>query len=56
MYTVDYLNPNIIQTFSYPEASPIVYEYRYLDDGMLAMLWYLRGIWVFHFGKTAAYS
>ena len=23
-----------------------------LDNGMLGMLWYLRGIWVFYFGKT----
>ena len=26
-----------------------------LDNGMSAMLWYLRGIRVFYFGKTPAY-
>ena len=27
----------------------------WLDNGMLAMVWYLRGIWIFYYGKTTAY-
>ena len=33
-------------------VSTLLWPQKLLDNGMLAMLWCLRGIWVFDFGKT----